>query len=491
MHPWRVLAYVLTAGGAATLQPAGSRSPWLTLTAPAFGKPRVTAAREISCLACGAAPPKPVCLHSADAVRRPSASEPRLSSADAPVRLGLDRRGHLRPAPLVGSLLVVGALVAGAAPAFAAGASATAGSVVYDTMSVRTVAALVLACAAAGTWAENNTRLGSVVSGAMTTFALAMLLAGAGILPASQAHPVYQTVWTHLIPLGICQLMLSLDRRSIGAALQASTGMLSAFLLASVGTVAGSLAAFKALAWTITEPWKYAAVFSATYVGGTINFLATADAVGLRDPTALATAFSADMLAMAVYFVALFYIGGRFNRGKARAVSAAGAQGAGGGVGGPDPAAQTALVSQSQDGIPVEGFVASQAVAAGITCLAFACASRISAFDAGVPIVTVLALVVSLALPDHVRKSWGASLDLVGTLFIQLFFAAIGATTDIKALVASAALWPLLGMVMLILAVQGGVLELVGRRVLGLDLRDLLLASNAAVGGCVAPVLTG
>jgi uncharacterized membrane protein len=97
--------------------------------------------------------------------------------------------------------------------------------------------------------------------------------------------------------------------------------------------------------------------------------------------------------------------------------------------------------------------------------------------------VTALALLVSWFVPSALRASWGSSLQIVGTLSIQLFFATIGATTDLRVLFASAALWPLVSMVLLTLGVHGLVLGLFGRRLLGLRVRDLLLASNAAVGG--------
>jgi len=48
----------------------------------------------------------------------------------------------------------------------------------------RTVLALLLASSAAGLWAEEKTYIGSLLSGAMTTFFLAMLLSAAGFLPA-------------------------------------------------------------------------------------------------------------------------------------------------------------------------------------------------------------------------------------------------------------------------------------------------------------------
>ena len=45
---------------------------------------------------------------------------------------------------------------------------------------------LILGCSAAGIWAEGNTRIGSALSGAMITFALAMLLSALGILPSAR-----------------------------------------------------------------------------------------------------------------------------------------------------------------------------------------------------------------------------------------------------------------------------------------------------------------
>ena len=190
-------------------------------------------------------------------------------------------------------MLMIILLVMGESAHPAPAAAAAAELTLAGPLEVRNVLALVLSCSAAGIWAENNTRIGSMVSGAMTTFALAMLLSGLGFLPSSPTHPVYEMIWTHVIPLAIVQLLLSLDKNTIITAVHQSSGMLKAFALASVGTLLGSITAFKLLAFAIPDAWQFAAVFSATYVGGTMNFLATADAVRLRDPISLATAFSA------------------------------------------------------------------------------------------------------------------------------------------------------------------------------------------------------
>jgi uncharacterized membrane protein len=223
--------------------------------------------------------------------------------------------------------------------------------------------------------------------------------------------------------------------------------MLKAFAVASVGTIVGSFVAYTALAPVLPQAWKLAAVFSATYIGGTVNFLATADAVRLRDPVCLASAFSADMFAMAFYFGVLFFIGRRLDRGA----SAGGSSITAGQL------SEAELQPQASDAEKLsatpEGFVTSLAVAATITSVSFALAQPFRSFDAGIPIATAIALGVAVAAPRRVRESWSASSQLVGTLFIQLFFATIGATTDVHALLSSAAVWPLFAMVFLILGI--------------------------------------
>jgi len=52
----------------------------------------------------------------------------------------------------------------------------------------------------------------------------------------------------------------------------------------------------------------------------------------------------------------------------------------------------------------------------------------------------------------------------MGTLLLQVFFATIGATTDLRALFSFGAIAPLLLFVAVILAVHGAVMALLGKR---------------------------
>ena len=110
------------------------------------------------------------------------------------------------------------------------------------------------------------------------------------------------------MPLGVAMSLLGapLDR----AAIARSGSVLVAALVGAVGSVAGTALAY----WTLggllgPHAWKVAACMCSSYVGGTLNFAATARALGL-DATpggqaALAAGMAADNLAMAAFLTFL------------------------------------------------------------------------------------------------------------------------------------------------------------------------------------------
>jgi hypothetical protein len=219
-----------------------------------------------------------------------------------------DKYGVLLSSPLharkISKTMVLGLCVlVGMAP-WPASAAVSSITAVADP---RRVIALLLTSSAIGMWSEDNTRIGSVISGAMVTFFCAMFFTAFGMLPAASDHPIYNAVWEHLVPMAIVQMMLSLDREQVKRALSQSGGMLLAFAIASIGTFSGCLAACALV--RMKQAWQLAAVFASTYIGGTLNMIATAEAIGLRDTSVLAACFSSDMLMMALYFGGLFYLG--------------------------------------------------------------------------------------------------------------------------------------------------------------------------------------
>ena len=159
--------------------------------------------------------------------------------------------------------------------------------------------AVLLAVAALSQWAE-KTRWGGRLSGAVMAILGAMVLSNVSLIPSGA--PVYDLVWTYMVPLAIPLLLVKADLRRI---LREAGPTLVAFVVGGVGTAIGTVVAYHAIDLG-PESWKMAAIFCSTYIGGAINYVAASNAVGLRSGDLLAAGVAADNLVMPLYFLLLF-----------------------------------------------------------------------------------------------------------------------------------------------------------------------------------------
>ena len=323
---------------------------------------------------------------------------------------------------------------------------------------------ILLASAAAGLWAE-RTALGSRLSGAVVTILISFALSNLGVIP-TQA-PAYDTVWNYLVPLAIPLLLFQGDLRRI---LRESGPTLIAFLLGTAGTLLGVLAAYSLIPLG-PEAAQLAGIFTATYVGGSMNYMATAEAVGMRSGDLLTAGVAADNLMMTVYFLVLFALpsfpalshayhrpGPSYWRWRQDPQEAAG----------------------NERTVPLEPVRIATALAASaaIYTAGFGVGRVIGWDGAGILVLTGLTVALATSCPTLVANLEGA--QRLGTFFMQVFFAVIGASAHIgTVLTVGPALFAFAG---LILAVHLGVLLAAGRA-LRLTLPELCIASNANMGG--------
>ena len=146
---------------------------------------------------------------------------------------------------------------------------------------------VLLAAGAFGLWSE-RTRWGARLSGAVVAIGATMLLSNLGVIPVRA--PAYDVVWSYLVPLAIPLLLLRADLRRI---LREAGPTLLAFAVGAVGTVVGTVIAYRVVPLG-EEGWKLASIFSATYIGGSMNYAAAAEAVGLRSGDLLSAGVAAD-----------------------------------------------------------------------------------------------------------------------------------------------------------------------------------------------------
>lgn len=323
---------------------------------------------------------------------------------------------------------------------------------------------VLLAAAAFGLYME-NTRLGKKLSGAVMTMTATFVLSNLGIISAENV-PAYDVVWSYLVPLAIPLLLFQANIRRI---IKEAGPTLIAFLIGTMGTIAGALIAFYAIPLG-PEGAKLAGIFAATYIGGSINYAAVSEAVGLRSGDLLSAGVAADNLVMVLYFLVLFALpSSKFLRKLYPERS-------------PKPSVEMREDSQNISLRNTFGDLpaATLAIASGtlLCSVGYGLAKLVGFETGGILFVTALTVAIATAFPKRLEALKGA--DVIGSFLMQIFFAVIGASANVQ-IVLKVGPW-LFVFAALILTVHLAVM-LIGGYLLRLDLLELVIASNANMGG--------
>jgi len=326
---------------------------------------------------------------------------------------------------------------------------------------------ILLGCAALGLWAE-RTAMGARLSGAVIIMLAAFLLSNLNIIPATA--PGYEMVWDYLVPLAIPLLLLNTDLRRI---ITGSGFILTAFMLGACGTVLGVLVAFAILPLDQYD-WQLAAVFTATYIGGSMNYVATARAVGLDDSSLLTAGMAADNLMMILYFLILFSLPSlRRLRAYFPEHSVK-----------PESMQSAEVVLQQENrqtrngGINLPGLTVALTVSLLICTLSFEIEKIIPYQGTAILMITLISLTAATLLRSMADDFKGA--QEIGVLIMQIFFATIGACANIQSVLQNGPV--LLVFAAVVLLVHLLVILLAGKSA-GLSLPQIVIASNANVGG--------
>lgn len=327
------------------------------------------------------------------------------------------------------------------------------------------LSAAIMAIVAFSLWAEARP-WGQKIGGPLLLLAIAMAAANLGVIP--HAAPVYDTIGGLLVPMAIPLLLLRADFRTI---FSESGTMLGVFLVAAGATFAGALVGALVIDMGPLEP-EIAGTVTASYIGGSLNFVATAEAVGIRDSSIYVAGLSADAAGAVLFLILLMLLPAlRFVRNAM-----------------PSPFFGTREVSEPDEGSGAEEddapsfrllHIANGLAISLVICAASAWLASIFAIDSlFILIVTALTLLAAnFAKPllRHVTSEFE-----VGTLFMYIFFVAIGAGANL-AEVAGAA-FPILMFILVMVAVHLVLIVSVGR-LLRLDLAEVMIASNACILG--------
>lgn len=327
------------------------------------------------------------------------------------------------------------------------------------------LSAVMMVIVASGLWAEKRA-WGRKLGGPLLLLAAAMALSNLNIIPHSA--PLYGSLSGFLVPMAIPLLIMRADLKTI---FSESGPMLITFLVAVLATLAGALAGILVVDMGPLEA-ELAGTVTSSYIGGSLNYVATAKAVGLEDSSIYVAGLSADAVGAVIFLVLLMLLPAiRFVRNALPSqfigVNREEAQQ------GPTPddagSSQTFNLLHIANGLAVSLVVC--AVSMALTVL-FELESLF------ILVVTALSLLVAnLAKPllRHVASEFE-----VGTLFMYLFFVIIGAGANLSDVANSA--FPILLFIIVMVIVHLVVIVVVGR-FLRLDLAEVMIASHACILG--------
>ncbi len=357
--------------------------------------------------------------------------------------------------------------------------------------------AILVVIAAVSIRLEQSFTWAAKVSACVLCLVFAMALANLHVIPTEAA--AYDFVWSYLVPLAIPFLLFQADFRKIW---RESGRMFGVFILGSLGTAAGGVLAYMLLKNAIgIESAKSAlAMFVGTYVGGSVNLVAMADATG-AEKSLISAAIVADNLLMVLYFFvlaalpSLAWIRRNYKHpiiDRRLEIEAS-----------PEKMAEVRKYHQTHRSRAAEywkarpvsladiatGFAAACMIVAVSKMLAGFFETAIAGDGFGLSLlrgllgnqyllITTITTALATAFPGLFGNISGA--QEIGTFLIHIFFAVIGAPASVELIIHKA---PLLLVFAAIIVLTNLVFSLGFGKIFGYSIEEITVSSNANIGG--------
>lgn len=357
--------------------------------------------------------------------------------------------------------------------------------------------AILVVIAAVSIRLEQRFLWAAKVSACVLCLVFAMLLANLRIIPTDA--PAYDFIWSYLVPLAIPFLLFQADFRKIW---RESGRMFGIYLLASLGTAAGGVLAYLLLKNRIgaVDAKSALAMFVGTYVGGSVNLVAMADATG-AGKNLVSASIVADNLLMVLYFFVLAALPASgwilknyrhpiIDR-RARIESSA------------DEMAEVKKHHQTHKSRAAEYWkarpvsLADLATGFAAACMIVAVSKMLAGFFEGAIagdsfaisllrgllgnqylLITTITTALATFFPGFFGNISGA--QEIGTFLIHIFFAVIGAPASIALIIRDA---PLLLLFAAIIVLMNLVFSLAFGKLFRYSIEEITVASNANIGG--------
>lgn len=333
------------------------------------------------------------------------------------------------------------------------------------------VIALLMLAVAIGVVGEQRRWFG-VLPGVLFTILLGALFVSIKLLPSGSDQdlnvPVYNFAFTYLIPFSIPLLLFNVQLKRI---FKESGRLMILFLIGAASVfIAAVVAGF--IFDLGPETHKLAAVYTATYTGGSVNFMAVAKIFDFEKSQLFTASVVVDNVFTIIFIMFLFLLPGlkllqpyfpKADRGEADTVSAS-----------------EALISEPYLVTLSKAFCVSAIIVAAGFLLAPPLETLLgTSLSLDVLIITILIIIIANTFPGFCRPLEVVSFPL-GMFMLYFFLAVIGATCDLGALLSASPQVLLFAIVIMFFHLA---IILILGKVLNFSLEDIAIASGANIGG--------
>ena len=327
--------------------------------------------------------------------------------------------------------------------------------------------AVLIGVAGFGFWAD-STRIGKQVSGIGIMLVVAMLLGNFGVIPHSA--PAYDVVWSYLVPSAVPLLLLKANLRRI---IPETGPMLGAYFLGVAGTLIGAVIGLWLLPMGDPGP-DLAGILSATYIGGSMNFAAVAEALEFTEPTLLTAALAADNVVGTLHILVVVLI-------PSVAILRRWI---------PSPIVETSEapmhdeIAADNEVIPYNPahICLALTISLAISAIGYGIATVLNIPNYGILFITAITLLVANVFHKQLENLHGAF--ETGMLLMYIFFATIGAGADVAVMIEAGVMVFVYASFIIIMHL---IVIVLGAKLFRMDLAEIVIASLACIGGPVAP----
>ena len=320
---------------------------------------------------------------------------------------------------------------------------------------------ILLGLAYLGFWVDNTT-LGQKTSGVVWVLIAAMLLSNLRIIPFTS--PAYDFVGGYMVSLAIPLLLFKADIRKI---FRESGKVLITFVIAAAAVVFAAIVGFYLIDLGEIGP-KVAGTYTGGWIGGAVNFLAVSQVVEMSesDFTSAISASSVVSIIALMILVAmpsmqfvLRFIPTEFEDSM-------------------DEEEKQALKESNRSHIYLRHLTGALALSFGICTASAGIGTLLGTAQYNILFVTILTIIIANLFPKAMDKLEG-EFEL-GMIFMYIFFAMVGSSTNAIAFIGSAMNLFFYGM--LIIVIHLTVLMVVAR-LIKVDLAEAIIASGACLVG--------